>query len=229
MNTYDAIVADPPWLYPSPGGGPLQSSPTHRPHSFQNKLAGVGSEKRYGAMSMDALKEMDIKNIATSNSHLYLWFTNAFAVQAHDLARAWGFVPKTIVTWGKVKPNGKPSMKTGYYFRGATEHFLFCVRGSLKLHGDPIPTLFLSKRLRHSVKPEWFYQLVEDQPYQHKIELFSRRHRFGWDVWGNQVESSIRLPNTACTRPPIGVGGLCEIPLQSSMFADNSPATSGGG
>jgi hypothetical protein len=35
--------------------------------------------------------------------------------------------------------------------------------------------------------------------------------------------------NTACTRPPFGVGKLCEIPLQAPMFADDSPATFGGG
>lgn len=191
---YDVVVADPPWPYPSPGSGPLKSSPTHRPNSWTNKLSGVGSKVRYGLMSMDDLCAMRVRDLCSDNAHLYLWFTNAFAEEAHDLARAWGFIPKTIVTWGKVKPDGTPSMKTGYYFRGATEHFLFCVRGSLRLQGPPMPTLFLSARLPHSVKPEWFYELVESQPYQRRMELFARRHRLGWDVWGNEVESTIALP-----------------------------------
>jgi len=192
MSPYDVITADPPWPYPSPGSGPLQSSPSHRPNSWTNKLAGVGSEKRYGIMTMKDLCDIPIMEYAYKNSHLYLWFTNAFAVQAHSLATAWGFTPKTIVTWGKIKPNGTPSMKTGYYFRGASEHFLFCVRGSLKIIGT-LPTLYLSPRLPHSVKPEWFYELVEGQPYRNKLELFARRPRSGWSVFGNEVEGSIRL------------------------------------
>jgi ADP-ribose pyrophosphatase YjhB (NUDIX family) len=53
-------------------------------------------------------------------------------------------------------------MKTGYYFRGATEHCLFCVRGSLKLQTtDGLPTGYLWPRLPHSVKPDAFYDLVE--------------------------------------------------------------------
>jgi N6-adenosine-specific RNA methylase IME4 len=36
------------------------------------------------------------------SAHLYLWTTNAFLCEAHDVARAWGFNPKTLLTWGKV-------------------------------------------------------------------------------------------------------------------------------
>jgi len=133
------------------------------------------------------------------DSHLYLWTTNAFMVEAHELAAAWGFKQKTVLTWGKVKADGTPSMKTGYYFRGATEHCLFCVRGSLRLAVDARPTLYLSERLPHSVKPEWFYELVEECSPAPRLELFARPRsplfpkRDGWDVWGNEVESDIEL------------------------------------
>jgi len=125
---------------------------------------------------------------ADTNAHLYLWFTNAFGAEAHQIATAWGFKPKTILTWVKVKPDGTPSMKTGYYFRGATEHVLFAVRGSLPLQTDaPLPTAWLWPRLGHSIKPDAFFDLVEmcsPGPY---LELFSRRARLGWDTWGDQA------------------------------------------
>lgn len=185
MITYATIVADPPWPYPSPGGGPLQSSPTHRPNSYQNTLAGVGAKNRYELMTVEQISALKVHS--EPNAHLYLWTTNAFIIEAHAVARAWGFTPKTIITWVKVKPDGTPSMKTGYYFRGATEHCLFAVKGSLRLRGPATPTAILAPRLPHSVKPEWFYQMVEEQSPSPYLELFARRNRDGWDCWGNEV------------------------------------------
>jgi N6-adenosine-specific RNA methylase IME4 len=137
---------------------------------------------------MPDLCAMPVASVADNQAHLYLWTTNAFMREAHDLAEAWGFKVKTCLTWGKVKDDGTASMKTGYYFRGATEHCLFAVRGRLPLqvkHGKP--TLYLSRRLPHSVKPEWFYALCEECSPGPRLELFARRARPGWTVWGNEV------------------------------------------
>lgn len=128
------------------------------------------------------------------DAHLYLWTTNGFVVEAHEIARAWGFRPITLCTWGKVQPDGSPSMKTGNYFRGATEHVLFGVRGRLPFPTDrPTPTLWLWPRLAHSVKPDAFYDLVESLSPGPYVELFARRARFGWDYWGNQSLGTAEL------------------------------------
>jgi N6-adenosine-specific RNA methylase IME4 len=131
---------------------------------------------------------------ADDNAHLYLWTTNGFMREAYDVADAWGFEIKTILTWTKVKGDdpGTPSMKTGYYFRGATEHCLFGVRGSLRLQTRRgVSTAILHPRLPHSVKPEVFYELVEECSPGPYLELFARRTRPGWDVWGNEVQGGI--------------------------------------
>jgi N6-adenosine-specific RNA methylase IME4 len=138
-------------------------------------------------MSMDELMSLEIP--ADDNAHLYLWTTNAFMVEAHELAEAWGFRQVTICTWTKThqKDPSKVSMKTGYYYRGATEHFLFCVRGSLKLQTtEALPTGYLWPRTPHSVKPEAFYDLVEKASPGPYLELFARRNRLGWATWGDQ-------------------------------------------
>jgi N6-adenosine-specific RNA methylase IME4 len=138
---------------------------------------------------------MPVADLAESDAHLYLWTTNAFMEEAHHLARAWGFSVKTICTWGKVHHCNhlRPSMKTGFYYRGATEHWLFCVRGSLRLNGT-WPTLFLWPRIgAHSQKPEAFYDLVEQASPGPYVELFSRRHRMGWDVWGDESANTATL------------------------------------
>ena len=186
-SAFRCIVADPPWPYK--GRGPA-SSKEHRPNSHG---AAPSSVERYGSMTIAEICEL--KPRADENAHLYLWTTNSFICEAHEIARAWGFKPKTLLTWGKMKPDGTPSMKTGYYFRGATEHCLFAVRGSLRLEGDCQPTLYLSKRERHSVKPDWFYDLCETVSPAPRLELFARRKREGWSQWGNEIASDISLQN----------------------------------
>ena len=153
----------------------------------------VAAADHYDLMSVNGIKALHVRRFIEDDSHLYLWFTNAFAVEAHEVARAWGFDPKTIITWVKVKEDDTPSMKTGYYYRGATEHGLFAVRGSLRLHGPAHPTVFAALRLPHSRKPEYSYRMIEEQSPGPYLELFARRQRAGWSVWGNEVESDIDL------------------------------------
>lgn len=189
MKKYKTIVADPPWDYK--GRGPA-SSKEHRPNSYG---ASPSSKEKYGSMTMEDLKRLPINTISEDKAHLYLWVTNAFIERGWQLCKEWGFEPKTVVTWGKLrKSDGKPSMKTGYYFRGATEHFIFATKGNLRLKSKECePTLFLSERLPHSVKPEWFYKLVERCSNGEYLELFARQKREGWDSWGNEVENDINL------------------------------------
>lgn len=189
---YRTIVADPPWPYRVRSNPWIEASPTHRPNSWDSPSNGpfIGGA-RYNTLSMDDLKEIEIP--ADAAAHLYLWTTNAFMVEAHELARAWGFAPKTICTWTKVQANGLVSMKTGYYFRGATEHFLFCVRGSLRLKRMDLPTAYLWPRGPHSVKPDVFFDLVESASPGPYLEMFARRNRLGWDTWGNECFEHIQV------------------------------------
>jgi len=189
MNVFSTIVADPPWPYDSARAMPVKQELTHYAYG-----GNVSSQERYGAMSIAELRGLPVKHHVTKNAHLYLWTTNSFMVEAHELARAWGFIPKTILTWVKVKKDGSPSMKTGYYFRGATEHVVFAVRGSQPLLiKEGIATAFLSERLPHSVKPDSFFGLVEKASPGPYLEMFARRPRKGWTVWGNQVETDFEL------------------------------------
>ena len=140
-------------------------------------------------MTMTDLKALPVSAVTESPAHLYLWTTNAFLCEAHELAKAWGFRPNTVLTWGKVRDTGEPSMRMGYYFRGATEHCLFAVRGSLRLLTKKAkPTLYLSRRLPHSVKPDWIYELCEECSPGPRLELFARRARPGWVTLGNEAD-----------------------------------------
>lgn len=180
---YGTVYVDPPWPYNTIG--PIGTGGIGTPGKRKRSI--ISSERKYGAMTVEDLKGLPIEDLVEENAHLYLWVTNSFLVEGHDIARAWGFEPKTLLTWGKIqkgKALPEPAMAMGFYYRSATEHILFCVRGSLRLSGPTRPNLYLLPRLPHSVKPPYFYYLIEEQSPGPYLELFCRRPRPGWDRWG---------------------------------------------
>jgi N6-adenosine-specific RNA methylase IME4 len=77
-------------------------------------------------------------------------------------------------------------MGMGTYFRGASEHLLFGVRGSLPLKRKDAITYFLAKRGSggHSSKPAEILEFIESCSPGPYIELFARSKREGWTAWG---------------------------------------------
>jgi N6-adenosine-specific RNA methylase IME4 len=192
-KTFGTILADPPWAFRSPqavvgNGG--------RGSCGANRIVQVNVETHYPTLTVGELRALPIREMAERNAHLYLWTVNAFMVEAHEIARAWGFEPKTLLTWVKVRRDDatKPSMKTGYWYRSATEHIVFAVRGKQRLL-QPLarPTAYMLPRLPHSVKPDFFYELIEENSPPAYLELFARRPRAGWDCWGNEVEPTVEI------------------------------------
>lgn len=153
-------------------------------------LRKVDASVRYPLLSIERLCAAKVVDHVEKNAHLYLWTTNSFMCEAHQVARAWGFEPKTILTWVKMKANNSrsPSMRAGFHYRSATEHILFCVRGRLKLLGPARPTAYMIPRiLKHSEKPDFFYDLIEEQSPGPYLELFARRPRKGWTQTGKDL------------------------------------------
>lgn len=191
---FATIVADPPWPYANAGDG----------SAFQRRELVDGSRRMrsvtewtYEPMPMEQILSLPVGEVAADNAHLYLWVTNAFMDEGHDVVRAWGFEPKSIVTWVKMQHGYPPqvSMKMGFYFRGATEHAIFGVRGSLRPPaGVALPTAFLWERLpQHSSKPHEFYrEVAEVMSPGPRLEMFARGPRHGWTVWGDQIEDPDR-------------------------------------
>lgn len=177
---YRTIVADPPWPYTGEGA-PGASAPT--------KSGRMSHSAKLPYPTMAVADICALRPPADDHAHLYLWTTNRFMPDAYAVVEAWGFTPKTILTWTKVYTDDpeRVSMKVGYYFRGATEHCLFAVRGSLRTKANNLPTGYLWPRLPHSVKPDAFYDLVEEASPGPYLEMFSRRARLGWDTYGDEA------------------------------------------
>ena len=136
----------------------------------------------YRTMPLEEIEALPISRIADENCHLYLWITNRSLPKGFHLMEAWGFRYITCLTWVK------PSIGMGNYFRGSTEQVLFGVKGSQPLKRHDVGTWFDAPRGKmHSEKPDEFYSLVESCSYAPYIDIFGRKEREGWTVWGENA------------------------------------------
>ena len=172
---FRCIVADPPWK--------LDTGP--------DVFGGTGERGHdhlaYEQMSIEDIKALPIEEKAAADSHLYLWTTNRYLEASYSVARAWGFQPSVMLVWAKPIHG----VGLGDAFRLTTEFILYARRGSLKERKICETTWFNWPRGKHSEKPDAFYDLVlsmsPTRTKKERLEMFARKERPGWTVWGNEV------------------------------------------
>lgn len=163
QGLFQTIVIDPPWDWGDEGD--------------VNQFGRAKPD--YHTMPIEDIEKLPVGKIADDNCHLYLWVTNRSLPKAFRLIESWGFRYITCLTWVK------PYFGMGNYFRGSTEQVLFAVKGSQLLKRKDVGTYFEAPRGEgHSAKPEEFYKLVESCSYGPYIDIFGRKKRDGWSVWG---------------------------------------------
>jgi N6-adenosine-specific RNA methylase IME4 len=174
---YRVIVADVPW-----------------PYEVRDEDPSKRGVRPYATRSIADIRATKASDIAHKDSILWLWSTNHHMREAFDLLDAWGFEPKTILTWAKDK------MGMGDWLRLQTEHCIMAVRGKPVVTLTNQTTLLHAPGRGHSVKPTEFYDLVESLcPAPRYADLFSRyRHNDKWDCHGDEA--------------PADPGGMTDIP-----------------
>lgn len=188
---YKTILADPPWDIKF-------GEDNHR-----ERRRSTGSPKgtwsrpkmNYETMSLKDISALRVSEMAEPNAHLYIWTINKYIEQTYAVARAWGFKPICLLTWAKT-PRG---MGLGGTFVQTTEHILFCRRG-MNIAKERCNTSWWNWTRpenitgpMHSRKPELaqgMIEIVSPGPY---LEMFARRPRAGWDVWGDEIESTVQI------------------------------------
>jgi len=166
-GTWPVIYADPPWRY--------EAAPT----------PSRAIENQYPTLPLEDICALPVSDKATAQAVLFLWATAPKVDEALQVIKAWGFTYRTHLVWDKVR------MGMGYYGRVRHEDLLISNRGGMPTpETDALPDSIISApRAEHSRKPDVFYELIEglypEVPY---LELFARRRRTGWDVWGNEVD-----------------------------------------
>ena len=179
---YGVILADPPWQYRSKNGNGT-------------------AQNHYDTMTTNDLMELPIYDQALPDSVLLMWVTFPMVPDAMQIITAWGYEYVTGFPWIKLQDNPRidlfgeaeivPAYGTGFWVRGCAELVFIARRGKPALpNGDFLG--LISKRMKHSRKPDNIHHYAESLqgPY---LELFARRPRDGWDVFGNEVEGSIEL------------------------------------
>ena len=179
MKKYNIIYSDPPWSYKD------------------KALAGNrGACCKYNVMDTSEISKLPIKEIAANDSVLFMWVTMPKLNECFDLIKNWGFEYKTCAfTW--VKRNKKSNswfFGMGGWTRANSELCLLATKGKPKRINAGISSIIDSPIEGHSKKPDIvrdkIVQLCGDLP---RIELFARNQTLGWDVFGNEVEDSIKL------------------------------------
>lgn len=181
---YGVIVVDPPWAY---------GRDTGRTRTAEHHYATLGDNggeinRRTGDGIQSIIDATPVIEWAASASHLYLWTTNPKLPFAFAVMKAWGFEYKTTLTWVKTRADGGVSGGgMGWFFRGATEHVLFGVRGR-----KPIPSalrkpnVVMAPTTEHSAKPVEFYDLLRGlyPDSERMIDAYARRTHERFDAWG---------------------------------------------
>jgi len=181
LKKYKIIYADPPWSY--------NDKSMHR----------GGAERHYNTMSFEEICNLPVQKISADNSVLFIWATFPQIDKALEVINSWGFIYKTCAfNWIKTNKVNKNTLfwGMGWHTRANSEVCLIGVKGkALKRKAKNIHQVVVAPVSKHSKKPDEVRKnIVKMYGYTYpRIELFAREKIRGWDVWGNEVKSSIKL------------------------------------
>lgn len=180
---YDVILADPAWEYGS------VKSETH------NKLTTT-SIRHYPSMKHERMAALDVQSVSKPDCTLFMWTTAKMLPESLKLIGAWGFRFSTVAfVWEKTHLNTNRTVAVmSMWTHSAFEFLLVAKNGRHKRVDLGVHQHIRAPRLEHSRKPEESYVRIERLMGKVRyLEMFSRRKRPGWDVWGNGVRGGIRL------------------------------------
>lgn len=201
MTLFRTIVADPPWPLKWTGGGATRKNDRGELHlnaKFKSPLP-------YQTLTVAEIAALPVAELADADAHLYLWIPDQFLIEGAGarVAKAWGFKPIRLLVW----------RKTGYglgrFPRPQHEAVIVCRRGTLPFAVRDVGSVqtwkMPYKRIidrhgkvgaarDHSHKPGELQDLVERASPGPYLELFARRQRPGWSVWGDQVAADVVMP-----------------------------------
>ena len=174
LSGFRCIVADPPWEI---------RKLTHKARPNQ-----VGMD--YATMTLDEIKALPVGEIAADDCWMFMWTIQKYLFESKSVLEAWGFNHLCTGTWEKTY--GRSAGMPLYGFRWNVEFYLVGYRNKPPLWPKRklMPLAFAAPNVRHSSKPEAFQDMVETVSPGPYLELFARRPRLNWTVWGNEVEAN---------------------------------------
>ena len=173
---YTGIIADPPWSF----------------QTYSEAGQGKSADAHYKTMSLARLGLMRVDHLAAPGCLLFMWATWPMLPTALRLMDSWRFTYKTGGAWHKKTKHGKSAFGTGYIFRSASEPFLIGTIGDARFNrttqARSVRNIIEAAVQEHSRKPDQAHEMVEALVPGPYCEIFARRHRPGWECWGDQLE-----------------------------------------
>lgn len=180
---FSVIYADPAWSFDTwSAKGKILSSP----------------DKHYGTCTTEEIKALPVAPLAADDCSLLLWGIWPLLPQVIEVISAWGFAYKSCgFLWAKTKKAAEAvtldgdglHWGLGYATRSNSEYCLLATKGSPKRIAEDVHQVIVAPVGEHSAKPEEAARRIEQLfggPY---LELYARRPRDGWTVWGNELPS----------------------------------------
>lgn len=174
---YQIVIADPPWKFAS----------------NSKEKPGRNAMGHYDCMPLDEIKALPVRDLVAKDALLLMWVTVPFLELSLEVVKAWGFKYVSELMWPKDR------VGTGFWVRNRHEPVLVCKRGKFPCP-KPAPfadSIIPGAQREHSRKPETVHEQVEAVPdwaSLRKLEMFARRTRPGWDVWGNETTKFDKRP-----------------------------------
>ena len=189
---YRTIVADPPWAFQWSGGAATRVNgrgERHVNHKFKKPLP-------YPTMTLDAICELPVNELADVAAHLFLWIPDSLLVDGVGarVVRAWGFRPGRLLIWRTA------GFGLGRVPRPQHEAIIVCRRGDLPFRVTDVGSIqdwkfpYENGARAHSRKPDGALDLIERASPGPYLEMFARRNRLGWDTWGNEALEHVEMP-----------------------------------
>lgn len=183
---FGVILADPPWDY-------------------NNRSNRGAARRQYPTLPDEAICALPVAELARPDTVLLLWATWPRLEAAIQVINAWGFRYMSGFPWLKLTEAPRADLLgelwlkfrlgVGWWIRGVSEPVLIGVRENARPAPAPPPGVALDPdigglatiRFEHSQKPIQVHEYGERWPGPY-LELFARRPRPGWQVWGNEVD-----------------------------------------
>jgi N6-adenosine-specific RNA methylase IME4 len=209
-------IIDPDWPYtPAPVGKDSEVGEKDAPQCgytrYRDSKKNVCKEDAITPLSIEQLGNLPIGDLI--GGYLFMWTVSPFLIgtgvkpkplevegksypsAALYLLERWGFVPCSMITWGKYNlsrlDNGETSGGyggVGFWFLGNAEFVIVAKKPNMPSIRTGESSLFLDIKGKHSVKPKTIHQVVEQRfpgPY---VEIFGRygKNEIGVDATGRK-------------------------------------------
>lgn len=174
---YSLIYSDPPWAQTK--GNVRKCRPNQ------------GKQLDYSTLSLEEIKDIHkyvLNNLTYQKHNVFMWSIDKYLHEAEQMMSDLGYTLHARMIWDKT--NG---VAPAFTVRYSHEYLLWFYRkGNILMPCEEqrgkYTTVIREPATTHSKKPLAAYEMLEAMfPYTHKIEMFARNTRDGWDCWGNEV------------------------------------------